>query len=410
MSTANQKIYNSPFNITVLVAGIGFFIDAFDLFLFNVYRIPSLKDLGLSGSELTLTGERLLSIQMAGMMLGGIITGIYADKKGRVRVLFGSILLYSLANFANAFVHDVTTYAIIRFLAGVGLAGELGAGITLVSESMTVEKRGYGTILVATLGALGAVTAGLIGDFLPWRQAFMAAGVAGGILLVMRLRSFEPAMFSESNSTAGKRGSLLLLFSSPRRALKYVACILMGVPIWYSVGLLITLSPELAKDHGIDGLKLSTCFVLFQVGITVGDLLSGIISQLVGSRKKVLIGFMTLGILATAYHFILMSSGMEFYITSLLMGLGCGYLSVFVTTTAEHFGINLRVTVTATVTNFMRGAVVLLIPLHQGLEHIFGLNLTGGLIATGCIVWALAMSSALALPDTFGKSLAFTES
>lgn len=410
MPTTNQKIYNSPFNITVLVAGIGFFIDAFDLFLFNVYRIPSLKGLGLSGSELTHTGERLLSIQMAGMMLGGIITGIFADKKGRVKVLFGSILLYSLANFANAFVQDVNTYAIIRFLAGVGLAGELGAGITLVSESMTVEKRGYGTILVATLGALGAVTAGLIGDFLPWRQAFMAAGVAGGILLVMRLRSFEPAMFSDNNATAGKRGSLVLLFSSPRRALRYVACILMGVPIWYSVGLLITLSPELAKDHGIDGLKLSTCFVLFQVGITVGDLLSGIVSQLLRSRKKVLIGFMTLGILATAYHFMLMSAGMEFYITSLLMGLGCGYLSVFVTTTAEHFGINLRVTVTATVTNFMRGAVVLLVPMHQGIERAFGLNLTGGLIATGCIVWALALASALALPDTFGKSLAFTES
>ena len=409
MPTTNQRIYTSPFNITVLVAGIGFFIDAFDLFLFNVYRIPSLRDLGLTGRELTLTGERLLSIQMAGMMLGGIITGIYADKKGRVRVLYGSILLYSLANFANAFVQDVNTYAIIRFLAGVGLAGELGAGITLVSESMSVEKRGYGTILVATLGALGAVTAGLIGDFLPWRQAFMAAGVAGGILLVLRLRSYEPAMFSNSNSAAGKRGSIILLFSSPRRALKYIACILMGVPIWYSVGLLITLTPELADAYHIDGVKLSTCFILFQVGITVGDLLSGILSQLLRSRKKVLVGFMSLGILSTACHFMLITAGVEFYITSLIMGFGCGYLSVFVTSTAEHFGVNLRVTVTATVTNFMRGALVLLIPLHQGLEHAFGLSLTGGLISTGIIVWALAIISALALPDTFGRSLAFTE-
>src|ERR1700761_2344591 len=202
----DNKIYRSPFNIAVLVAGIGFFIDAFDLFLFNVYRIPSLKDLGLSGSELTSAGERLLSIQMAGMMLGGIITGIYADKKGRVRVLFGSILLYSLANFANAFVRDVNTYAVIRFLAGVGLAGELGAGITLVSESMSIEKRGYGTILVATLGALGAVVAGLAGDVLPWRQAFMAAGIAGGILLALRMRSFESSMFVATRLQNEKRG------------------------------------------------------------------------------------------------------------------------------------------------------------------------------------------------------------
>jgi MFS family permease len=410
MSQATQKVYTSPFNITVLVAGIGFFIDAFDLFLFNVYRIPSLKGLGLSGAALTSTGEKLLSIQMAGMMLGGIITGIYADKKGRVTVLYGSILLYSLANFVNAFVQDVNTYAVIRFLAGVGLAGELGAGITLVSESMTVEKRGYGTILVATLGALGAVTAGLVGDFLPWRQAFMAAGIAGGILLLLRLRSYEPTMFSDSNLATDKRGSLRLLFSSPRRVLKYVACILMGIPIWYSVGLLITLSPELAKEHGIDGLKLSTCFILFQIGITSGDLLSGILSQLLKSRKTILIAFMALGVGATIYHFINIQQGHQLNVTSFLMGLGCGYLSVFVTTTAEHFGINLRVTVTATVTNFMRGALVLLIPLHQGIEHMLGIGLAGGLAITGVLVWTLALISAIALPDTFGKSLAYTES
>jgi len=410
MPTTPNKIYHSPFNITVLVAGIGFFIDAFDLFLFNVYRIPSLKDLGFSGSELTFMGEKLLAIQMAGMMLGGIITGIYADKQGRVRVLFGSILLYSLSNFANAFVQDVNTYAVIRFLAGVGLAGELGAGITLVSESMSVEKRGYGTILVATLGALGAVTAGLIGDFLPWRQAFMAAGAAGGILLLLRLSSFESSMFHESRSMTEKRGSLVLLFSSPRRSLKYLACILMGIPIWYSVGLLITLSPEIAKDHSIEGLKLSTCFILFQVGITSGDLLSGVLSQLARSRKRILIAFMTFGILSTIYHFIRIHASQQLNSTSFLMGLGCGYLSVFVTSTAEHFGINLRVTVTATVTNFMRGAVVLLVPLHQGIERLCGLDLTGGLAVTGCIVWGLAIASVLALPDTFGRSLAFAES
>jgi len=410
MSTDNNKIYHSPFNIAVLVAGIGFFIDAFDLFLFNVYRIPSLKDLGLSGSVLTLTGEKLLSIQMAGMMLGGIITGVIADKKGRITALYGSILLYSLANFANSFVHDVNTYALVRFLAGVGLAGELGSGITLVSESMSIEKRGYGTIIVATLGALGAVTAGLIGDFLPWRQAFMAAGVAGGLLFILRMKAHESSMFKETKVKDDKRGSLLLLFSSRQRALKYFACILMGIPIWYSVGLLITLSPELAKAHNITGLKLSTCFILFQVGITSGDLLSGILSQVFKSRKKILLSFMAIGVLSTVYHFVRIGQGGQLSLTSFLMGLGCGYLSVFVTATAEHFGINLRATVAATVTNFMRGAVVLLIPMHQGLERLFGLGLAGGLAITGCIVWMLAIISAIALPETFGRPLEFTES
>lgn len=409
MNAANNNIYRSPFNIAVLVAGIGFFIDAFDLFLFNVYRIPSLKDLGLSGTELTTTGERLLSIQMAGMMLGGIVTGIIGDKKGRVTVLYGSILLYSLANFANSFVQDVTTYAFIRFLAGLGLAGELGSGITLVSESMSVEKRGYGTIIVATLGALGAVTAGLVGDFLPWRHAFLAAGLAGCVLLVLRLRSFESSMFMATKTAKEARGSLLLLFSSRKRAFRYLACILMGIPIWYSVGLLITLSPEIAKDNHIDGLKLSTCFILFQVGISAGDLSSGVLSQWFKTRKKVLLSFMALGVAATTCHFVFIERRMALNLSAFLMGLGCGYLSVFVTSTAEHFGTNLRVTVTATVTNFMRGALVLLIPMHQAIENWFHLSLTTGLAITGCLVWALAIISAAILPDTFGKSLAFTE-
>jgi MFS family permease len=401
--------YHSPFNIAVLAAGLGFFVDAFDLFLFNVYRIPSLKELGLSGVELTRAGEKLLSIQMAGMMLGGILTGMIADRRGRVTALFGSIVLYSLANIANAWVQDVDSYALVRFLAGVGLAGELGAGVTLVGESMSIERRGYGTILVATLGALGAVTAGLAGDFLPWRQAFLVAGMAGFLLLFLRVSAMETQLFRSSRELVQKRGSFTLLFSNRRRALKYLACILMGVPIWYSVGLLITLTPELAQEHGISGIKLSTCFILFQVGIAAGDLSSGILSQWLRTRKRVLLGYMGFGVLATVLHYlrIYQSAGIE--TTSFLIGLGCGYLSVFVTSTSEQFGTNLRVTVTATVTNFMRGAVTLLIPLHQSLERGVGLSLTEGLILTGLIVWALALASAVWLQETYGRSLEFEE-
>lgn len=404
-----SKTYQSPFNIAVLAAGLGFFIDAFDLFLFNVYRIPSLKELGLSGEALRMAGEKLLAIQMAGMMIGGILSGIIADKKGRVTALFGSIILYSLCNIANGFVHDVNTYAVIRFFAGIGLAGELGAGITLVGESMSPEKRGYGTILVATLGALGAVAAGLAGDFLPWRTAFIAAGIAGFLLLLMRIKSMETTMFERAQKSNVDKGSFKLLFSSSSRIAKYIGCILMGIPIWYSVGILITLSPEIATLHHIDGLKLSTCFILFQIGIATGDLSSGILSQYFKSRKKILIAYMSLAIIATIIHFTRIYNSENLSFTSFLMGLGCGYLSVFVTTTAEHFGTNLRVTVTATVTNFMRGAVTLLIPLHQWMEHQFNLDLTQGLIYTGVIVWIFALIPTLLLPETYGKNMEFTE-
>ncbi|MFM6983901.1 MAG: MFS transporter [Chitinophagaceae bacterium] len=401
--------YHSPFNMAVLVAGLGFFIDAFDLFLFNVYRQPSLMELGLKDAELTACGEKLLSWQMAGMMLGGIITGIIADKKGRSIALYGSIALYSIANIANAFVNDVDSYALIRFLAGVGLAGELGSGITLVAESMSVKNRGYGTILVATLGALGAVSAGLAGDFLPWRQAFLSAGIAGFVLLILRLKTMETQVFLANKNTKIAKGSLWMIIRQRQRFLKYLACILMGVPIWYSVGLLITLTPELAKEHALSGVKLSACFILFQIGIASGDLSSGILSQLYQSRKKVLLGFMTLGIAGTCWHFFNMYSGNGIAFTAFLMGLGCGYLSVFVTSTAEQFGTNLRVTVAATVTNFMRGAVVLLIPMHQGIQSYFGTSLSVGLIATGIVVWSLALVSVVALKDTFGKDLNYEE-
>lgn len=405
----NGKTHHSPFNIVVLAAGLGFFIDTFDIFLFNVYRVSSLKELGLSGEALTRAGEYLLSMQMLGMMIGGVLSGIIADRKGRVAVLFGSIVIYSIANVCNGFVQDVDTYAIIRFFAGLGLAGELGAGIALVGESMSIERRGYGTILVATLGGLGAVTAGLAGDFLPWRTAFMVAGAIGFLLLLLRVKAMETTIFKATLTVDKPRGSFLHLFANRQRRLKYVACIIMGVPIWYSVGLLITLSTELAAEHSIDNLQAGLCFILFQCGVTAGDLSSGVLSQLIKSRKKVLLSFMSIAILATAYHFMMLQFSMPIYISSLLIGLGCGYLSVFVTATSEHFGTNLRVTVTATVTNFMRGAVTLLIPLRILIQDVGDTSITTSLMVVGVVVWIPALLAAFWLPDTYGKDLSFME-
>ncbi|MFN5621741.1 MAG: MFS transporter [Flavobacteriales bacterium] len=405
----SKPLHHSPFNIVVLAAGLGFFIDTFDLFLFNVYRIPSLKELGYSGAELTRMGEYLLSAQMLGMMVGGVLSGVIADKQGRVSVLFGSIILYSISNVLNGFVSDVNSYALIRFFAGMGLAGELGAGITLVGESMSIEKRGYGTILVATLGGLGAVAAGLAGDFMPWRTAFIAAGIVGFLLLLLRVKAMETTLFQSVKQSHRPRGSFLHLFRTRKRAMRYLACIIMGVPIWYSVGLLITLSPELAAEHGISGLKASLCFILFQCGVTAGDLSSGILSQLLKSRKKILLAFMMLAMAATVGHFYQLMQSATLYVTALLIGLGCGYLSVFVTSTSEHFGTNLRVTVTATVTNFMRGAVTLLIPLRIFVQESLNTSITTSLLIVGLIVWIPALAAVWWMPETYGKDLDFVE-
>lgn len=388
---------------------MGFFVDTFDIFLFNVYRVPSLRDLGMDASQITLQGERLLAIQMAGMIAGGILSGIIGDKRGRISVLFGSILLYSLGNIANAFVTDVEMYAVVRFLAGVGLAGELGAGISLVSESMTIKQRGYGTIMVATLGALGSVAAGLSSHFLAWRPAFFLAGIMGLLLLLLRMRTLEPEMFRNATGISVRRGSFRLLFSSGERTRRYVASIVSGIPIWFTVGLLITLTPEIATLKEIEGASLATCFILFQSGVAIGDLSSGMFSQLFQTRKKILLTYMSIALAATMAHFIVMEMGMGLNLTSLLMGLGCGYLSVFVTSTAEHFGTNLRVLITSTVTNFMRGSVTLLVPLHLLIEKKFGLDLVQSLAILGLIVWISAIAAVIYLPDTYGKNLDYIE-
>ena len=272
-----------------------------------------------------------------------------------------------------------------------------------------MERRGYGTILVATLGALGAVSAGLAANILPWRTAFLVAGAAGLLLLLFRMRNMETAMFKRAQGSGVRRGSFAHLFAERGRTLRYLACIAMGVPIWYSVGLLITLSPEIAREHAVAGWELPWAFTLFQVGISAGDLGTGIISQRWRTRRRVIMAGMALAIASTAVWFAAFGAGVGSYGACFAMGLGCGYLSVFATATAEHFGTNLRVLVAATVTNFMRGSVTLLIPFHQLLERLLGWSTTQGLIATGVLVWTLAMLSAQWLPETYGRDLDHSE-
>lgn len=413
MTDSQSTLHHHPLNKAVIVAGLGFFVDAFDLLLFNVLRIPSLLELGFSGDGLLRQGEFLLSMQMAGMIIGGIISGVIGDRRGRVAVLFGSILLYSVANLANAFVQDLPTYAALRFLAGLGLAGELGAGISLVSETMTVERRGYGTILVASLGACGAVAAGLAGDFLPWRTTYIVAGSAGLLLLLLRMSALESGMFrSISGRQEVAKGSFKLLFTNRERFRRYFSFILIGIPIWYCVGMLINLTPELARMNGIEGIRPATCFILYQIGILTGDLSSGVFSQRLKTRKRVLVAYMLTALFASVFFFISIGcipDATLLKMSTFLLGLGCGYLSVFVTTVSESFGTNLRVTATSTVTNFMRGAVTLLIPLRGWLAGVFSLTLLSSLLVVGAIVFFFALVSVVRIADPYGRSLDYVE-
>jgi len=393
--------------LTIFVSALGYFVDIYDLLLFGIVRVPSLRSLGVSDADMLSEGVKLLNAQMAGMLIGGIFWGIIGDKRGRRNVLFGSILLYSLANIANAFVNDVNTYAGLRFLAGLGLAGELGAAVTLVAEVMTPKNRGYGTTLVAGTGILGAVLASMIGDMFDWKVAYIVGGAMGLCLLGLRAGLLESSMFKglREQSDDVPRGAFLKLFTSWETLKKYLACIFVGVPIWFVIGILITFGPEFAKEFGVTGeVTGSHCIMWNYVGGTIGGLSSGILSQVFKSRRKAIGLYLS----ATAMLFVVYVasrgiSSQMFYAMCMCFGITTGYWSVFVTNAAEQFGTNMRATSAITVPNFVRGAVVPLTLLFQSLRSQHGT--VSAMNIVGVTVFALAFLSLFSLKETYGKDL-----
>jgi MFS family permease len=396
-------------HIPILVAALGYFVDIYDLILFSVIRVPSLTSLGLGGEELLESGVRLLNMQMAGMLVGGIAWGIMGDRRGRLSVLFGSILLYSLANIANAFVHDVSTYAALRFIAGVGLAGELGAGITLVSEILPKEVRGYGTTIVASVGVMGAVVAVLVGDMFDWRIAYIIGGCMGLALLILRIGVFESGLFEDVKRSTVARGNFFALFATAARTRRYLSVVLVGLPIWYVVGILVTFAPELGSAVGVTPPPRAARAVLFAyLGLTAGDLASGLLSQLIRSRRKALAVFIGLTALGVLLYFAPFPKPLPlFYAICGGLGFATGYWAVFVTVASEQFGTNLRATATTTAPNFVRGAVVPVTLLFQALREPLGLAGSG--FAVGALTLVIALIALSGLAETFGRDLDFVE-
>jgi MFS family permease len=398
------------FSLPVIVAALGYFVDIYDLVLFSIVRVPSLQALGLSGRDVTDYGVFLLNMQMAGMLIGGIIWGVLGDRKGRLKIMFGSIFLYSIANIANGMVTSLPAYAALRFIAGIGLAGELGAGITLVAEVLHTSVRGYGTMLVASVGVSGAILANIIANSYDWRNAFIIGGVLGLLLLITRISVAESGMFRAMNEKSRlSRGNLLALFSDRKRFFRYLNSILIGVPIWFVVAILITFSPEFAKTFGTTGPVSAGNAVMFcYLGLVFGDLSSGLLSQVLKSRKKVVLLFILLTMAAIALYFLQGSrSPAFFYGVCLVLGFAGGYWAIFVTVAAEQFGTNLRATVATTVPNFVRGMVVPITLLFQLFRRHLGLE--GGALAVGAICVIAALIALAYLEETFHKDLDYYE-
>lgn len=431
MKKETPDLNNSKILTIIVVAALGYFVDIYDLVLFGVVKAESLKQImiGTSPELQAATGKFLFNMQMIGMLIGGVIWGVLGDKKGRLTVLFGSILLYSLANIANAFVYDINSYAVIRIVAGIGLAGELGAGITLVSEMMSKEKRGYGTMIIVTFGALGAVFASLVGSkgeffsqliyqatavkLANWQVAYLIGGIMGFILLFLRIGTIESSYFNsiKSNKEVVK-GSFKLLFTSKTNRKKYLYCIIIGIPIWYIIGLIIMNSKDdFGPWLGLKNIENGKAVMYAYLGLSFGDLISGFLSQLLKSRKKVVFLYLSFtGILTLVFLFF--GKGMtasNYYFFCFLLGTGTGYWAIFVTIAAEQFGTNIRSTAANTIPNFVRGSVNLIMLLFS---ILLASQLSVGISAflIGALFIGLAFYSLSQLKETFAKDLDYIES
>jgi len=407
--TMQQPKSISLFSIPVIVAALGYFVDIYDLLLFSIVRVQSLKSLGLSDEMIRDQGMDIIGHQMLGLLIGGIIWGTMGDKKGRLSVLFGSILLYSIANVANGFVQTAQQYSIARFIAGIGLAGELGAGITLVSELIPKEKRGLATSVVAGVGLTGAVLAYFIAQAFDWRVCYFIGGGLGLTLLLLRISVFESGMFKDLENKQVQKGNFLMFFTNVGRFKKYLLSILIGLPTWYAIGILVSFSREFGKAFGLsEEINPGKAVMFAYVAISIGDVLIGILSQSLKSRKKALYIFYVLTAIGI-FLFFRQHGGTanEMYIICAFLGFGTGFWAIFVTMAAEHFGTNLRATAATTVPNMVRGSLPLITALFHWLQT--KQSYIAAAQTTGIIVMGITIIAAFFTEETFGKDLDFVE-
>jgi predicted MFS family arabinose efflux permease len=404
----------SIFSLPVIVGALGFFVDVYDLLLFNIVRRSSFSDLGVADAAMKDIGEKIITWQMIGLTIGGILWGMLGDKRGRKSVLFGSILLYSLATIANGFVHTVDQYTWLRFIAGLGLAGELGASITLTSELLPKEKRGLAAAIIATSGVMGTITAYFVfklsGD--NWRLCYFIGGGMGLALLLLRVSVLESRMYDSIKEVNVQRGNFLMFFTNWHRFAGYMRSILIGLPVWYIIGVLISFSDEFARQFGIKGFDQPTALMLQYVALAFGDMTAGFLSNYIRSRKKTLYIFYGITSLFMILFFALKGGGSatNMYLLCMGLGFGSGISVLYITMSAEQFGTNLRATAAISIPNLVRGCLPLILILFQFLrrEGMTGNYVTGAWI-TGLIIMIIGFISVIYTRETFGKDLEFIE-
>jgi len=399
-------------NTAVIVAALGYFVDVYDLLLFGFVRQKSLLSLGFTKEQAFDIGLSLQNWQMFGMLVGGILWGVLGDKRGRVSVLYFSIALYTLANLLNGLATGYTDYAFYRFIAGVGLAGELGAGITLVAEILPKEKRGLGTMLVASIGLSGALLAWGIDKLFDWRTCYFVGGGLGLVLLAVRISVSDSGIFKNlKTQTHVSRGNFFALFTNKDRFVRFLRCIFIGTTTWFVIGVLVFFSPEFGAAKGLQGIVAGNAIAIAYIGLILGDLVSGLLSQYLRSRVKVMWLFLIMDLIAVLVYLSAPFSSAEwFYFSHFTLGFSVGFWVIFVTIGAEQFGTNLRSTVATSVPNFARGMQV---PINESFKYLKSAAVTGSVISAGYIVGAvcllIAFLAVYGLKETFDRDLDYVE-
>jgi MFS transporter, putative metabolite:H+ symporter len=394
---------------TILVAALGYLVDVFDLILYTLLRNQSLTDMGVPAAQLKSVGATLLYWQMSGFIVGGLLWGVIGDKRGRLSTLLGSIVVYSLANIANGFVQDTHTYAVLRFVSGVGLAGEIGAGVALASELLPQRLRGLGTTFISVLGLLGAIFAVLVVDHLGWRSAYWVGGGLGLLLLVMRVSVVESGMFNRLKDSGRSQGDLLKFLSKPALVGRLLLITLVGTPIWFVIGTLVTFTPEISRSMGITTLKGTSQAVLcVYIGLGLGGIVTGLLSQKLQSRKKVIGIWLAMSLVAILVFGRIGGTSATVYIGMIgVLGFSAGYWNMFLQIAAEQFGTNYRSTAAGSAPNLVRGMTI---PMNMAFTALSA-SMTDIRAATMVGICALLVGTLawLMMTETFHRDLDFVE-
>jgi MFS transporter, putative metabolite:H+ symporter len=402
-------ISNKAIALGIIVSALGFFVDLYDIMALAAIGENSLRSIGIAEAAIKKELTYLQSMQMWGMLLGGFLWGIIGDKYGRLKVLFGSIILYSVFTLLNAFVTGINGYAACRFFAGLGLAGELGAGITLVSEQMRKEKRGLGPAIIAGFGVLGAIVAVIIGKNYDWKTVYIVGGTLGFGLLLLRLGVVESGLFTIARKSNIARGSFMVILKNKEHLKKFACILLVGMPGWFVNGVMMQLSNFISKSMGMNPLPdKGKVIIYFFIALSLGDVMGGVVSQWLKSRKKSIYIFLLLHLLMLVLFFTVAKNSVQlYYFIFAGLGLSVGFVIQLFTLAAEQFGTNIRTLVTSSGLNLVRGWVIPLAALFTWMnEGLLIIEWKSAAVIAFVVVavsfWALSQ-----LEETFDKDLAF---